>query len=84
MYLKPKWDKHKRDKKNTAIVQDLVSKSKHESKVRDIGLKGNISSIDMSPDSTKRTGLFHIQVISKHTKIDILLDSGSLVNIISE
>jgi len=28
--------------------------------------------------------LFHIRVISKHTKIDILFDNGSQVNLISE
>jgi hypothetical protein len=32
----------------------------------------------------KRTELFHIRVVSKHTKIDTLFDPGSQVNLISE
>ena len=32
----------------------------------------------------KRSELFHIRVISKHTKIDTLFDSGSQANLISE
>ena len=32
----------------------------------------------------RRIELFHIRIISKHTKIDTLFDSGSQANIISE
>jgi hypothetical protein len=32
----------------------------------------------------KENDLFHLRVISKHTKIDTLVDSGSQVNLISE
>jgi hypothetical protein len=40
--------------------------------------------VDNEVDEIKRTKLFHIRVISKHTKIDTLFDSGSQVNLISE
>ena len=36
------------------------------------------------PDGRKRNDMFHLRVISKHTNIDTLVDSGSQVNIISE
>jgi hypothetical protein len=35
-------------------------------------------------DGRKRNELFHIRVVSKHTKIDTLFDPGSQVNLISE
>jgi hypothetical protein len=35
-------------------------------------------------DERKINELFHIRVISKHTKIDTLVDNGSQVNLISE
>ena len=35
-------------------------------------------------DERKRNELFHIRVVSKHTKIDTLFDLGSHVNLISE
>jgi hypothetical protein len=35
-------------------------------------------------DERKRNELFHIRVVSKHTKIDTLFDLGSQVNLISE
>jgi hypothetical protein len=35
-------------------------------------------------DDKKRSEIFHIRVITKHTKIDTLFDSGSQVNLISE
>jgi hypothetical protein len=35
-------------------------------------------------DGRQRNDLFHLRVISKHTKIDTLVDSGSQVNLISE
>ena len=35
-------------------------------------------------EDSKRCELFHIRVISKNTKIDTLIDSGSQVNLISE
>ena len=35
-------------------------------------------------DENKMTELFYVRIISKHTKIDTLFDSGSQVNLISE
>ena len=35
-------------------------------------------------DEKKMTELFYVRIISKHTKIDTLFDSGSQVNLISE
>ena len=37
-----------------------------------------------APSEEKRIELFHVRVISKHTKVDTLFDSGSQVNLISE
>jgi len=37
-----------------------------------------------TPNEESRIELFHVRVISKHTKIDALFDSGSQVNLISE
>jgi hypothetical protein len=87
--LRPKryWNK-KGNKKTTATVQqDLGSDSGDETKIMAMGIQG-ISSIASSSSSThsskyetmhderKRSELFHIRVISKHTKIDTLFDSG--------
>ena len=36
------------------------------------------------PKDSKRCEIFHIRVISKNTKIDTLIDSGSQVNLILE
>jgi hypothetical protein len=43
------------------------------------------SSLNESHDDDKRRGaIFHIRVVSKHTKIDTLFDLGSQVNLISK
>ena len=56
-----------------------------------MGLKGkNIESTSSSSysnvtqDDDTRIELFHIRVVSKHTKIDTLFDSGSQGNLIFE
>ena len=58
-----------------------------------IGIKGKNSeastsnyaqTINDEEHERKRHELFHIQIISKHQKIDTLFDSGSQVNLISE
>ena len=58
-----------------------------------IGIKGknpqaststSLHSVDNENDERKINELFHIRVISKHTKIDTLFDSGSQVNLIVE
>ena len=42
------------------------------------------SKYHVSSKDRKRNALFHIRVISKQTKIDTLIDSGSQTNLISE
>ena len=37
-----------------------------------------------APNEEERIELFHVRVISKHTKIDTLFDSGSQANLVSE
>jgi hypothetical protein len=50
-----------------------------ESKITTLGLTGKIGD-----GFDSRSKLFHIRVIMKHTKIDILIDNGSQSNLISE
>jgi hypothetical protein len=77
------------------VQNDLGSDSGDETKITVTGIKGKnseastsssiqSSKVDSEVDEDKRTELFHIRVISKHTKIDTLFDSGSQVNLISE
>ena len=40
--------------------------------------------MDNMIDEKKRTKLFYVRIISKHTKIGTLFDSGLQVNLISE
>jgi len=91
--LRPKNFKGNKKKTATAIQKDLGSDSGDEITIAAIGIRGNNSkaSTSNSAQSTideenerKRHELFHIQVISKHQKIDTLCDSGSQVNLISE
>jgi hypothetical protein len=98
--MKPKWFKYWKGKQtSTVIVEDLGSDSEDETKITIIGVKGksivdNDSNIGSSCASTskdddnskdrKRNALFHIRVITKQTKVDTLIDSGSQVNLISE
>ena len=79
---------------NVATIQkDLGSNLGDETMVTAIGIKGKDSKaststsshyVDNGNDERKRNELFHIRVISKHTKIDTLFDSWSQVNLISE
>ena len=60
-----------------------------ETKVVATSIQGKIPSCSVSRnesviDERNRSELFHIRVISKHTKIDTLFDSGSQTNLISE
>jgi hypothetical protein len=94
--LKSKWAQPIKGKKNTMIiVQDLGSYSEDETKVATMGIKGkyfvsSFSSCTSSakskviPNGRKIKYMFHLQVISKHTKIDTLVDSGSQLNLMSE
>ena len=98
--MKPKWFKDRKGKQTTmVIVEDLGSDSEDETKITIIGVKGksivdNDSKIGSSCASTskdddnsedrKRNALFHIRVITKQTKVETLIDSGSQVNLILE
>ena len=63
-----------------------------ETKITSMHMKGkeSIASTSSSnfhtstPNEETRIELFHMRVISKHTKIDTLFDSGSQANLISE
>jgi hypothetical protein len=77
------------------MVQDLGSYFEDETKVTAMGIKGksyvasfgsrtSSSKDNIIPDGRQRKELFNFLFISKHANIDILVDSGSQVNIISE
>jgi hypothetical protein len=76
------------------VVQDLGSDSGDETKITMMGYQGNNSvastssssnaNVNVTQQEKTRIELFHIRVISKHTKIDTLFDSGSQANLISE
>ena len=60
-----------------------------ETKIASIGLQGKSSSNCFAKtepiiNQKKRSELLHIRLISKHTNIDTLFDSGSQDNLISE
>ena len=96
--MKPKNFKAKEKGKIVAIVeQDLGSDSRDETKIIAMALKNlkgkeivnePISSISNyhidAPSEEKRIELFHVRVISKHTKVDTLFDNGLQANLISE
>ena len=69
------------NKTTTTIQHDLGSNSEDETKVLAMGLQGKssfeyVSKVEPIIDEMKRSELFHIMVISKHTKIDNLFGSG--------
>ena len=72
--------------------QDLGSDSGDETKIITMVNKGKeaIASTSSSnnhkntPNEDTRIELFHVRVISNHTNIDALFDSGSQANLISE
>jgi hypothetical protein len=76
------------------VQQDLGSDSGDEMKIEAMGYQGNGSiastssssnaNVNVTQQEKTRIELFHIRVISKHTKIDMLFDSGSQANLISE
>jgi hypothetical protein len=73
------------------VQQDLGFDSTDEGNITAVGVQGkdslhaSSSSNDESHvDELKRNELFHIRVVSKHTKIDTLFDPGSQVNLIYE
>jgi hypothetical protein len=72
----------------------LGSDSGDETKITAMNYPGNNSvastsssskeNVNVTQQEKTRIELFHIRVISKHTKIDTLFDSGSQANLISE
>jgi hypothetical protein len=95
--LKPKWfQNQKGNKKTTTIIQqDLGSYSDDEAMIVAMGIQGisfvarsstssHVLASNIKHDERKQNKLFHIRIISKHTKIDTLIDSGSQENLISE
>ena len=90
--MKPNKLKSKEKGKLVATIEhDLSLDSGDETNITTMGLKGNnkastSSSIfsNVTQDEDTRIELFHIRVISKHTKIDTLFHSGSQANLISE
>jgi hypothetical protein len=51
-----------------------------------INSNSSVQSAKLESDTNqkKRSEIFHVRVIVKHTKVDTLFESGSQVNIISE
>lgn len=77
-------------KANVAVRQDLGSDSSVEKNITTMGMTGNPSESSCSStysasssksndviEEKKRVELFHIRIISMHTKIDTLFNSGS-------
>lgn len=52
-------------------------------KGKDIASTSSSNCLNETQDEKTRIDIFHIRVISKHTKIDTLFDSGSNENLIS-
>ena len=90
--MKPKKFNNKGKQKTTATTQrDLGSNSGDEKMITTMGMKGKDiarTSYSSCPNDTQyektRIEIFHIRVISEHTKIDTIFDSGSQENLISE
>lgn len=88
--MRPKMFKNKEKEKIVGTTEhDLGSDSEDETKITIIGLKGkdieitsSLNCLNETQDEKTRIELFHIRVVSKHTKIDTLFDSGSQTNII--
>jgi hypothetical protein len=73
------------------VQQDLGSDSGDEGKITTVGVQGKYSlhacsnsNNESHDDEIKRNELFHIRVVSKHTKIDALFYSGSQVALVKK
>jgi hypothetical protein len=73
------------------VKQDLGFDSGDEERITTVGVQGKYSlhassnsNNEFHDNEIKRNELFHIRVISKHTKIDTLFDLVSQVNLISK
>jgi hypothetical protein len=70
------------------MQQDLGSDSTDEEKIKTVGLQGKVSlhasSISTIPSleyDERRSELFHIRVVTKHTKVETLFDPCSQVDL---
>jgi hypothetical protein len=89
---RPKQFGGKGKKKTVATVQqDLGSNSTDEGNITAVEVQGKYSlhassnsNNESHDDERNRNELFHIRVVSKHTKINTLFDLGSQVNLIYE
>jgi hypothetical protein len=63
----------------TSKPTDLGSDLGDDSKISLVGMTGKFGE-----DIDCKSKLFHIRVITRHTKIDTLIDSGSQSNLILE
>jgi hypothetical protein len=89
-----KFGNNNKGKSNTTatIQHDLGSDLSDETKITAMGYQGNgsnattssSSNINVTQQEKERIELFHIRVVSKHTKIDTLFDTGSQANLISK
>jgi hypothetical protein len=75
----------------STVQQDLGSNLGDEVKITVVGVQGkdslhasSSSNNESHDDERKRNELFHIRVVSKHTKIYTLFDLGSQVNLTSK
>jgi hypothetical protein len=90
--LRPKRFGGQRKQKIVATMQqDLGSDSGDEENITTVGLQGKVSlhassssKIPSLENDERRSELFHIRVVTKHTKVETLFDPGSQVNLISE
>jgi len=89
--LRPKKFNNKgKQKTNVVVQQDLGSDLSDETKIAATVTKEEAVASTSTTNKSSNTSnegniidLFHIRVISKHTKIDTLFDSGSHANLIS-
>jgi hypothetical protein len=87
-------NKKGKSKTTTTVQHDLGSDLGDETKITTMGYQGNGSiastssssnnNINVTRQEKERIELFHIRVVSKHTKIDTLFDIGFQANLISE
>ena len=81
--VKPQNFQNRKDKRQTisTVQYDLGSDSGEETKFIATSLQGKsssdyVSKVELVIDEKKMSDIFHIRVISKHTKIDTLFYSG--------
>jgi hypothetical protein len=79
------------DKNHCYSTQYLGSNLGYERKITTVGVQGKYSihassnsSNEFDDDERKRNELFHIRVVSKHTKIDTLFDPSFQLKLISK